>query len=104
MIRLSDASGPVLGPFNDSAYSQCTVQVSPGDVLVMYTDGLVEHRGHDVQAGIAYLEQVVSSWPTDELLDCVALAERVAPSPRSDDICLLVVRFAAVSGRMLAAR
>ena len=104
VIRLSDASGPVLGPFNDSAYSQCTVQVSPGDVLVMYTDGLVEHRGHDVQAGIAYLEQVVSSWPTDELLDCAALAERVAPSPRSDDICLLVVRFAAVSGRMLAAR
>lgn len=94
VIRLSDASGPVLGPFEESAYTEGAVQVRPGDVLVMYTDGLVEHHGHNVQAGIAYLEQVVSAWPPEALLDCEALADRVAPSPRSDDICLLVVRFA----------
>jgi serine phosphatase RsbU (regulator of sigma subunit)/integral membrane sensor domain MASE1 len=94
VIRLSDASGTVLGPFEESAYTESTVQVRPGDVLVMYTDGLVEHHGHNVKAGIAYLEQVVSAWPPEALLDCAALADRVAPSPRSDDICLLVVRFA----------
>jgi serine phosphatase RsbU (regulator of sigma subunit)/integral membrane sensor domain MASE1 len=94
VIRLSDASGLVLGPFAESAYTEGAVQVRSGDVLVMYTDGLVEHHGHNVKAGIAYLEQVVSAWPPEALLDCAALADRVAPSPRSDDICLLVVRFA----------
>jgi hypothetical protein len=95
VIRLSGASGPVLGPFEDSAYTEGTVQVRPGDVLVMYTDGLVEHQGHTVQAGITYLEQVISACPPEALLDCEALADRVAPSPRSDDICILVIRFAA---------
>ena len=95
VIRLSGASGPVLGPFEDSAYTEGTVQVRPGDVLVMYTDGLVEHQGHTVQAGITYLEQVISACQPEALLDCEALADRVAPSPRSDDICILVIRFAA---------
>jgi serine phosphatase RsbU (regulator of sigma subunit) len=100
MIRLTDASGPVLGPFEDSAYTESTVQIRPGDVLVMYTDGLVEHRGHNVQAGIAYLERVISAGPPEALLDCEALADRVAPSPRSDDICLIVVRFSSDRSRM----
>jgi hypothetical protein len=66
----------------------------------MYTDGLVEHCGHNVQAGIAYLERVISAWPPEALLDCEALADRVAPSPRSDDICILVVRFSSDRSRV----
>ena len=100
VIRLNDASGPVLGPFEESAYTESTIQVRPGDVLVMYTDGLVEHHDHNVQAGIAYLERVISAWPPDALLDCEAMVDRVAPSPRSDDLCLLVVRFASDRARM----
>lgn len=94
VVRLSDAEGPVLGPFADSMFGEQTVRLHPGDVVVMYTDGLVEHHGHNVQAGIAHLEQVLTHWPPDALLDCEALAESVAPSPHADDICLLVVRVA----------
>jgi integral membrane sensor domain MASE1 len=93
VIRLSEASGPLLGPFADSVYEQAAVQLSPGDVLVMYTDGLVEHHDEDLQAGIAHLEDVLAAWPPEALLDCEALAESIAPSPRSDDLCLLIVRF-----------
>ena len=93
VIRLS-AEGPVLGPFADSLYGEQTVTLHPGDVVVMYTDGLVEHHGHNVQAGIAHLEQVITHWPPDALLDCEALAEAVAPAPHADDICLLMVRVA----------
>jgi len=95
VIRLSDVEGPVLGPFADSMFGEQTVLLHPGDVVVMYTDGLVEHHGHSVQAGIAHLEQVLTHWPPHALLDCEALAESVAPSPHIDDICLLVVRVAA---------
>ena len=93
VVRLRGASGPVLGPFDDAEYCAETVAVGPGDVLVMYTDGLVEHRDQHVEAGIAHLEQVIANWPPDALFDCESLADDVAPSPHDDDLCLVVVRF-----------
>jgi hypothetical protein len=93
VIRLAHAQGSLLGPFDDSVYVQCTVSVVPGDVLVMYTDGLVEHHDESLRAGISHLEQVIEAWPPDALLDCDALAQDVAPAPHEDDLCLLVVRF-----------
>lgn len=98
VIRLSDAQGPLLGPFDDAHYVQRTVQVGPGDVLVMYTDGLVEHRDETLGVGITHLEDVVAAWPPAALLDCEALAEDVAPTPHTDDLCLLVVRFGSETG------
>lgn len=95
VIQLGGASGPMLGPFDDSDYVSETVTVAPGDVLIMYTDGLVEHLGIDLRAGLSHLEKVVAAWPPEALLDCEALAEQVAPSPHTDDLCLLVVRFGA---------
>lgn len=99
VVLLSDAKGSLLGPFDDAVYTESTVSVAPGDVLVMYTDGLVEHHGEDLPTGISHLEQVVASWPPSALLDCEALAESVAPSPHSDDLCLLIVRFGPASDR-----
>ena len=93
VIRLSDASGPMLGPFEDSVYVGSTVLIQRGDVLVMYTDGLVEHHDEGVMAGIAHLQEAVAAWPPDALLDCEALARDVAPTLHADDLCLLVVRF-----------
>lgn len=63
----------------------------------MYTDGLVEHYGEDLRSGIAHLEDVLGAWPPEALLDCESLVEQVAPSPHDDDICVLAVRFEAVS-------
>lgn len=93
VVRLSDASGPLLGPFDDSVYTQSTVAVDRGDVLMMYTDGLVEHYDEDLNAGIGHLEKVVAAWPPEALLDCESLARDVAPAPHDDDLCLLIARF-----------
>ncbi len=93
VIRLGDAAGPVLGPLDAATYTQSCVQVHPGDVLIMYTDGLVEAADHGFDAGIDHLEQVMTSWTPDALLDVQALVREVAPRPHSDDVCLLVVRF-----------
>lgn len=93
VVRLADASGPMIGPFDDTVYLQSTVSVDPGDILVMYSDGLVEHYNEDVQTGIAHLEDVVAAWPPEALLDCEALVRDVAPTPHDDDVCLLTVRF-----------
>ena len=95
VVWLTEASGLMLGPFSDTVYVQSTVPVETGDVLIMYTDGLVEHDDENLRAGIAHLEQVVAAWPPEALLDCEPLAQEVAPAPYTDDLCLLVVRFGA---------
>jgi integral membrane sensor domain MASE1 len=100
VVRLTGALGSMLGPFEDSVYEQEQVAVRPDDVLVMYTDGLVEHYDGDPRTGIAHLEQVIAMWPPEALLDCEALAQQVAPAPRADDLCLLVVRFEESSAHM----
>lgn len=95
VIRLNSALGALLGPFPDAVYTQSSVSVEPGDVLVMYTDGLVEHQGQDLRMGISHLEQVLAAWPPGALLDCEALARDVAPTPYEDDLCVLIARFGA---------
>jgi len=95
VLRLDGVGGPVLGPLVDVSYTEATVPVYPDDVVVMYSDGLVEHLDHDVGAGIDRLEQVVAARPPAALLDCEALAAELAPWPHPDDVCLLVVRITA---------
>lgn len=53
MIQLVDANGPVLGPVKSAHYSDGSIAVGPGDILVMYTDGLVEGPGLVVSDGIS---------------------------------------------------
>lgn len=43
MMRL-DHTGPGLGVFPNATYSQGSVSLDPGDILVMYSDGIVEVR------------------------------------------------------------
>lgn len=95
VIRLSGAQGPVLGPLEDADYPQGCLHIEPDDVLVMYTDGLVESRGSDIEAGIVRLEQMVAQWDRNTVLHnaCVVLQDTLAPRPRSDDICIIAVRF-----------
>lgn len=93
-IRLTEAAGPVLGPMHHASYTEGKVAVVPGDILVMYTDGLVERRGLDLESGMAGAQRIISEWDADSLGDyCAVLQERLAPRPRADDVCILAVRF-----------
>lgn len=94
VIRLDGATGPVLGPMADAAYVEEVLQVAPGDTLVLYTDGLVEHISPVIWDGVSKAEQVVADWPAGAVLDGAALAGELAPNPpRPDDVCIVVVRF-----------
>lgn len=94
VIRLTEAAGPVLGPMQQASYTEGKVAIAPGDILVMYTDGLVERRGLDLETGMARAEGIIAEWDGDSLSDsCAGLRERLAPRPRADDVCILAVRF-----------
>jgi PAS domain S-box-containing protein len=70
-----------------------TQVMPPGSTLLLYTDGLIEHRGHDLDAGIADLRRALTvhaALTLDELLDRL-LTELVGDSP-DDDCALLAVR------------
>jgi sigma-B regulation protein RsbU (phosphoserine phosphatase) len=42
-----DATGPLLGTFEAAAYKERLVELRPGDVLVLYTDGITEAMNAD---------------------------------------------------------
>jgi len=67
-----------------------------GDVLLLYTDGLVERRGQSLDAGIHRLARTLAALrdrPLDQLCDQV-LAD-LLPARPEDDVAILAVRVSA---------
>lgn len=50
--RLLDTEGPALGLLRETSFRVATGRVRPGDALLLYTDGLVEVPGRDLDRGI----------------------------------------------------
>ena len=54
--------GPVLGPTPDATYTRGFAKLDPGDVLCLYSDGVVEaHDRHDREFGLDRLQRIVKS-------------------------------------------
>jgi serine phosphatase RsbU (regulator of sigma subunit) len=90
--RLVDLpSGAPLG-IGGISYTTTEIPVVPGAVLVLYTDGLVEAREHDLDERLEELTHLLAGpHPSlDELAD--TLMNRLAPTPAQDDIALLIAR------------
>lgn len=70
--------------------------VEPGSALVLYTDGLVEHRGRPIDEGLQALAAALASAPdTDAEAICDHLLDELAYGALDDDVALLVVRVLA---------
>ncbi len=91
-------SGAPLG-IGGIAYTTTEVPLTAGTVLVLYTDGLVEARGQDLDERLEELTRVLSgSHPSlDQLAD--TLIDRLAPTPAQDDIAILIARVNAPNPR-----
>jgi serine phosphatase RsbU (regulator of sigma subunit)/anti-sigma regulatory factor (Ser/Thr protein kinase) len=85
------AGGPPLGagPHGDIAE---TVPLPSGSLLALYTDGLVERRGSDLDDGIDKLADVLATTvaPLVELPSL--LVDRLVPEGPDDDVAILVCR------------
>jgi serine phosphatase RsbU (regulator of sigma subunit) len=82
------------------------VKLEPGDILVMYTDGLVERSGRDIETGISQAQRLLAGWRSDTALaeGCRQLTETLALPPRQDDVCVIVVRLRPVDSSSPAAK
>lgn len=95
---LEDGLGLLLGVTGGDGMEEATTAVRDGDVLVLYTDGLVERRGESLAAGLQRLatttrELVAEGGGADHI--CDALLEALVPpeATRLDDVALLVARI-----------
>jgi PAS domain-containing protein len=94
-VRVLDlAGGPLLGIDASASYPTTEVDLSPGSLLVLYTDGLVESPGVDFDDALAALGRRLSDagdLPLDELADTLVRGE-AREGERLDDTALLLLR------------
>jgi len=78
--RLLDKSGLPIGVFEDSRYSEAVVDFLPGDILVLYTDGVTEAINiREESFGVERLEKIVRAsgdFSAQEICQTVAAAVR----------------------------
>jgi sigma-B regulation protein RsbU (phosphoserine phosphatase) len=88
-------TGPALGLTSDPRYSSQSVKFSTGDVLVFYTDGLVEAGNHGEPFAETRLQAFVRehlNQSPKQLLDGLLAAARNFAGRFADDVTLMVVR------------
>lgn len=87
--------GVLLGVFEDVSYSCAEMRLEPEDLLLMFTDGLIERPGRDLFEGLdilsAAVAETVSRVPPQARV--AAVMEALAPSNTGDDTCILVARI-----------
>jgi putative methionine-R-sulfoxide reductase with GAF domain len=80
-----------IGVDDTAARRSVTVQVPPGAVLCLYTDGLVERRNRSLDAGLSRLYESISAGPPETICATV-MAALIGHDPVKDDVALLVLR------------
>jgi PAS domain S-box-containing protein len=91
-------AGVLLGA-GQGRYSAADIDLPPGSVLALYTDGLIEHPGQDIGTGMARLARTLAAGPAPALDQlCDSLLAGAGPHPR-DDIALLLARTTTETAR-----
>lgn len=89
---LSSIPHPPVG-LGIEGYTVGALTLEPGATVVMYTDGLIERRGENLDSGLARLVAAAVDLPEDPQECCEVLLERCLPSSANeDDVCLVVLR------------
>jgi len=90
--------GMILGAFSDIDPEERQVDMSPGDVLVLYTDGVTEARNREgAMFDDERLQDILKANPganAQQIVDVIVNSARsfCGQTPQSDDITLLVIR------------
>jgi phosphoserine phosphatase RsbU/P len=91
-------TGIALGVLEETEYDERSVSLSPGDLLVLYTDGVTEAvNATDEQFGTERLVDTVRAMQGKTAADVLErIVERVSsfsgPTPQYDDVTLMILR------------
>lgn len=87
--ELPRPTGVMLGALDDARYVTAELTLDLGDLLVLYTDGLVEHRDHSRGDGLAPVLATLNRIATSDSEHPLAELRRANPD---DDTCILAAR------------
>jgi serine phosphatase RsbU (regulator of sigma subunit)/PAS domain-containing protein len=103
LLRLPDGhaetldlvGGVMLGVERDSVYPVTALTLAPGSVLALYTDGLVEQPGSDIETGIEEVRRCLADTPADSVEHLADRLVRTARRARErpDDVALLLTAY-----------
>ncbi len=95
LVGVPEVSGRLmLGVDAASTRGQIAMELPPGATVLLYTDGLVERSGSDLDAGVGRLRRLATELahlPLEELCDQVL--ERLVDAHPTDDVALVAVRL-----------
>src|SRR5690606_36574868 len=94
-------AGPPLG-LGGLPFETADLELAEGSRLVLYTDGLVEDRRHDIDVGLEQLRQALEGAGESPEDTCRAVLEARRPAKAVDDIALIVARTRALSADRIA--
>ncbi|WPB88167.1 SpoIIE family protein phosphatase [Streptomyces malaysiensis] len=94
-------AGPPLG-LGGFPFETTDMDIPEGSQLLLYTDGLIDHRHGDIDVGLNRLRRALShpDRPMEET--CQVILDAVPPDHRHDDISLLLARTRALAPGHLA--
>ena len=96
-IALRSSATMLLGVVPDQTFAEQQVSIHPGDVLLTYTDGVIEARQGMEQFGMDRLEHLLGELahePAQAIADGIYAAMRAfSDGTPSDDVTLVVVKF-----------
>ena len=89
------SGGPVLGPTPDATYTRGFAKLEPGDILCLYSDGIVEaHDSKDREFGLDRLQRIVRQNRERSAREIVgevlARVEKWASGPQDDRTVVIV--------------
>ncbi|MET9854543.1 SpoIIE family protein phosphatase [Streptomyces sp. NPDC006450] len=92
-VRLLDTPPGVPLGVGGIDFTPIEISVPPGSLLVLYTDGLIEARGRDLDERLAELTQLLAD-PQRQLDHlCDSLITHLVPAAADDDVALLIARI-----------
>uniref|UniRef100_UPI0031DD730D SpoIIE family protein phosphatase n=1 Tax=Streptomyces hawaiiensis TaxID=67305 RepID=UPI0031DD730D len=91
--------GMLLGAAATPVYQEAECRLDPGDRLILYTDGLVEHPPDSIDRGLDQLAEAVAAPHGDGPASLGPLLARMLPDVRRDDVCVVDVRVPEVQDR-----
>jgi serine phosphatase RsbU (regulator of sigma subunit)/anti-sigma regulatory factor (Ser/Thr protein kinase) len=97
---IEQSVGPPLGATAGYRYSETDFRVEPGEILLLYTDGLIERRGRLLSEGQERLAAAAEEAPLDAELLCTHVLESMATDGADDVAVLAVQNLAPVNGRL----
>ncbi|MCX5360059.1 SpoIIE family protein phosphatase [Streptomyces sp. NBC_00124] len=94
-------SAPPLG-LGGMPFETVELELAEGSQLVLYTDGLIEDRHRDIDAGLERLGAVLARAGRPPEETCEAVLDALLPARPSDDVALLVARTHALDSDRVA--